>query len=296
MKLYKYYEIFSRWSFTKKGFNYLIRRKLFQKVIGFFSRPAEPEKWVCILGCYNSGSTLLSQILGTHDSMSSLPVEGVFLTEQLPSPEDYGWPRMWMKCANEVGLKGLSEEQLVKKARKVKKQWSSWFNPDKSIYVEKSIANAARVPYFNDYFKPVYFIHIVRNGYAVSKGIQKKANPEKWGNREFRKSYPLELCAKQWAITDEMIEKVRPQLDNYLRISYEDLSDNSMETLSKISEFLNIRDFDRSVLDVEWDFGSAKSKLKNMNSVVLKNISADEKQVIKEEAGDVLIKYGYEKK
>jgi len=296
MRLYKYHEFFSRWSFPKKGFNYLIRRSLFQKIVGFLSKPKEPEKWVFILGCYNSGSTLLSQILGTHDSMSSLPIEGVFLTEQLPSPEDYGWPRMWIKCSDRVGLKDVSEKQLASKSHIIKKQWSVWFNSSKNIYVEKSIANAARVGFFNDQFKSAYFIHIVRNGYAVSKGIQKKANPGKWGNREYGDSYPLRLCAKQWAETDETIEKVKPHLDNYLQISYEDLSDNSLDTLNKVSKFLGTSPFDKSVLDVEWDFGSVTSKLKNMNFQVLEKISDAEKQEIQKEAGDILKKYGYEKK
>ncbi|MES0488514.1 MAG: sulfotransferase [Leptospirales bacterium] len=296
MKLYKYYNLFSRWSFSKKVFNFLIRRTFFQKVIGLFSKPVEPEKWVFILGCYNSGSTLLSQILGAHDSMSSLPIEGVFLTEQLPSPEDYGWPRMWIKCSDKVGLSGFSEEQLAQKARKVKKQWSSWFNPSKKIYVEKSIANAARIGFFNKQFSSAYFIHIVRNGYAVSRGIQKKANPAKWGNREFGDSYPLDMCARQWAETDETIRKAKPELNHYLQISYEDLSDRSMETLNKITKFLGVGPFDKSVLEVEWNFGSVTSKLKNMNFLVLDKISPEEKREVRKEGKEILKKYGYEKK
>ncbi|MBK9319321.1 MAG: sulfotransferase [Bacteroidetes bacterium] len=47
----------------------------------------EPEKWVFILGCYNSGTTLLHKLLATHSDIGSMPNEGQFYSSQLPGGE-----------------------------------------------------------------------------------------------------------------------------------------------------------------------------------------------------------------
>ena len=115
------------------------------------------------------------------------------LTNRLPRPEDFGWKRMWLKCENEM----LINENANQTAAVVKRHWSHFYARKKHAFLEKSISNTPRAVFFNEYFKPAYFIHIVRNGYAVAEGIKRKASVMH-GNTFFQAGeYPIELCAAQ---------------------------------------------------------------------------------------------------
>ena len=40
------------------------------------ARPANPEKWLFVVGCYNSGTTLIADALADHPQIAALPDEG----------------------------------------------------------------------------------------------------------------------------------------------------------------------------------------------------------------------------
>ena len=111
--------------------------------------------YVFIVGCYNSGTTLLNYILGQHEEISNLPTEGVFLTDRLSKPEDFGWPRMWWKCRDKIFL---TEKENSKEVIRIKKEWGFWFDKKKAIFLEKSVANSARIRWLNKSFDHPYFI------------------------------------------------------------------------------------------------------------------------------------------
>ena len=72
-----------------------------QRWLAPLGRVPKPQKWVFIVGCYNSGTTLLADLMGNHPDISALPVEGVRLSDVWPLPETYAWNRMWMKCIDD---------------------------------------------------------------------------------------------------------------------------------------------------------------------------------------------------
>ncbi len=120
------------------------------------------------MDCYNSGTTLLAQILRKHPDISGLPIEGTFLTDALPQPESFGWNRMWWKCLEQVRLEPDSVSPAT--LRRIKRQWSVWLDWRKPNLLDKSIPNTARMPFLQAEFGPAYFVYIVRNGYAVAEG------------------------------------------------------------------------------------------------------------------------------
>lgn len=77
--------------------------------------------------------------------------------------------------------------------------------------------------FLQEYFQPAYFIYIVRNGYAVAEGIRRKADLRRWKNPFYDKNYPIELCAKQWRKTDELVEQDRRHIRRFLQIYYGEL-------------------------------------------------------------------------
>jgi hypothetical protein len=158
--------------------------------------------------------------------------------------------------------------------------------------VEKSPANLLRLPFLQAHFQPASFIYIVRNGYAVAEGIRRKADLAAWG-RDDRAQYALEDCARLWVDADELITQAAPGLAQLLCLRYEDLTSDTGSTLAAVSQFLGISPFDANLADKEWDVHRGRSKVRNMNAESFKRLTAQERQLIQDVAGQTLAKYDY---
>ena len=269
----------------------LLMQKSVQRILLPFGHDLTPDRWIFVLGCYNSATTLLASVLRRHPHIGGLFNEGAFLTDALPYPESFGWPRMWSQCFKKMIVE--SGDDQSKRAQRIKRQWSIWFPEEAPNLIEKSVSNITRTLFLQEYFKPAYFIYIVRNGYVVSKGIQKKTNYRRW-NCPYKKSgYPIELCAEQWKLSDDIIEEDSKRLDRILSIQYEDFTDNTFETLKKITDFIGIQPMPPEVLRRDWSIDEMNSSIVNMNSIGLERLNAGDFERIESVAGNVLKKYGY---
>jgi len=178
-----------------------------------------PKKWVFIVGCYNSGTSLLLKTLASHPTISSLD-EGASFTKQLITPEELGWTRMWSQVVDKIRL---MESNSPPDVTKLKQDWGLHLDSQKDIFIEKSIVNSFRMKWLQQNFKDAHFISIVRNGYAVAEGIQRKVRkrngviPSEYGD-----TYPIELCAKQWVVNNQIIEQDSSDIPAFKRLFYED--------------------------------------------------------------------------
>ena len=268
----------------------LLLKPRVQRWMATFGPVPRPKKWVFVVGCYNSGTTLLADVMGNHPSISALPVEGVRLSDAWPLPETFAWNRMWMKCLDEMRLEPSPEGELI--AERVKRQWSASF-AKRPLLLEKSIANAPRMPFIQAYFRPAYFVYIVRNGYAVSEGLRRGAEPRKWGRDDYGDRYPIDLCAEQWAVTDRIISADRSEIDHLIEISYEELSAHPRTVLDRVTDFLEIDTFSDEVLNRSWRVHGVISPIRNMNPEAIARLSADDLDQIRRSAGDVLARFGH---
>lgn len=254
-----------------------------QKVTG---KNLEGKKWIFIVGCYNSGTTLLDNILAGHPMVSGLPDEGVMLTNQLKRPEDFNWRRMWYQCIDEIN-------QFNPDSKIIKKHWSHFFDNKQPFLLEKSISNTCRIPYLAKEFSPAYFIHIVRNGYAVAEGIHRKAVPMK-GNEYYEAGkYPIKNCALQWKRSLQEVEKVKEGLDNFIEISYENLCSDPSGTIKEILSFLDLPNFSENFFDTSFSIHEKESPIRNMNERSFQNLESEHIQKINEVISDYLEKYHY---
>jgi len=213
------------------------------------------------------------------------------LTDQLVRPEDFGWRRMWSECENEMAE---SSRNLNKKPDRIKRQWSHFYNLDKDYLLEKSISNMTRLEFFENSFKPAWFIHIVRNGYAVAEGIHRKAEVMK-GNPNFDiGKYPYSVCANQWVRSLEVFEKQKSNLQNVIEINYEDLAENSVETINHILTQMGLEKFSEDYFEKPFSVHEKNSTIKNMNSSSFKRLKKEEIDEINMVAADYLTKYGYQ--
>lgn len=262
-----------------------------QRLLARIGRLPAPQKWVFIVGCYNSGTTLLADVMGNHPAISALPVEGVRLSDVWPLPETFAWNRMWMKCIDEMRLEpGPGGEAL---AERVKRQWSASF-ARRPLLLEKSIANAPRMPFIQCYFRPAYFVYIVRNGYAVSEGLRRGARPRQWGRDDYGEQYPIGLCAEQWAVTDRVIGADAPGIERLHTISYEALTAEPRRVLDGVTDFLGVEPFPEAVLARSWRVHGVTSPIRNMNPEAIARLSAEDLEEVRAAAGDVLDKYGHQ--
>lgn len=259
-------------------------------LLNFTGENLSDKRWIFITGCYNSGTTLLDQILATHPQISGLPDEGVMLTNQLVRPEDFGWRRMWSECEEEMNR---STRNTNKDPKIIKRQWSHFYNLKKPFLLEKSISNMTRLKFFQDHFKPAWFIHIVRNGYAVTEGIYRKAKIIKGNPLYGKEHYPINLCARQWVRSLEVFESVKENLVNVIEIKYEDLTRDPYAVVNAILSKLNLDRFPPDHFQQSFSVHEKDSKIRNMNQSSFKSLKESQLETINKVAGEYLKKYDY---
>ncbi len=269
--------------------NFFMRKAPLQRLAAGYGGMPRPEKWVFIIGCYNSGTTLLARVLARHSRVQTMPGEGVVFTDVLHRPEEFGWPRLWFKCRQQMELESADPAGL---ADRIKRQWN-WATIGKgSCFLEKSIVNAVRLEFLNAHFQPAYFIHLRRNGYAVAEGIQRKADPARWRNPDYSERYPIGLCAEQWKTTEELISAQSARLDHYHSLSYEDLTASPEQEIRSVLRFLELPDESHLVNEKVRVHGQRRP-ISNLNGPSLQKLGAADIEEIERVAKDWLERYDY---
>lgn len=241
----------------------------------------QPQKWVFIVGCYNSGTTLLHRVLEQHPMIGAMPNEGQFFNTVLPSGADFNLRRLW---AIKPELFYLDENSKgIINVNKLKRQWAWMYNDvHKPLLVEKTILNAARTRWLQKNFKNAYFICLFRNGYAVAEGIHRK------------EKHPIEQCIQQWTVSNEILLRDMEHLKNKMMLRYEDFTAEPAKYLESIAAFLNIDPFPQQVLYNAFTIHKEEGKIGNRNDKSFKNLSADDLITIGQIGGKLLDKLGYE--
>lgn len=270
-----------------------LQARVTRKLVVPFGHDLNPQRWIFVIGCYNSGTSLLADVLARHPDVGGLPGEGQYFTDHLPMAEQFGWPRLWARCLDQVRLEpGDLDETTI---RRIKRQWSIYYPRHTPNLVEKSIANATRMPFLQAHFQPAYFIVITRNGYAVAEGIRRRVVPGQWGNREYPDRYPIGVCAEQWRASDELIEQDLPQLQRTISVTYEQLTADPVGTLRRVTDFLGTDPLPESVLDTSWQVREKAEPIRNMNHRSFERLTEADLDEIDAVAGDRLARHGYER-
>lgn len=278
-------------SFKVRFYTRYRNKALLNAYVNITQKPLKPKKWVFILGCYNSGTTLLAELLSQHPQLTVLPDEGVMLTNQLKRPEDFGWRRMWWKCAMMIKSADLSLN--IKSAQVIKRHWAFFIPLKSQIVVEKSIANILRIRFLQRYFADAYFIHIRRNPYAVAEGIQRKAQPTGAQAQKYGARYPLELCIQQWVASQTVFENEKSKIRNLFDSTYEEFTANPQEWANQICDFLEIEHFDPKIFSQEMKVHGKSMKIKNQNEKSFQRLNIEDWNLINESAKKVIKEYGY---
>ena len=244
-----------------------------------FMPPPSREKWVFIVGCYNSGTTLLHQLLAEHPLIGSMPNEGQFFSKVLPSGRDYGLPRLW---ALRPELFHLKETASGFDIDKLKRQWAWMYNDaSKPLLLEKTILHSARTRWLQQHFPDSYFIALYRNGYAVAEGIRRKEN------------HPLDQCIRQWSVSNQILLDDMQYIKNKLQVYYEELTADPRKVINSITEFLGIDAVNDGVLNAEFRIHKQEARISNMNKKSMEKLSAEDIALINNIGKDTFERLGY---
>jgi hypothetical protein len=250
--------------------------------------PVPKDKtWVFLVGCYNSGTTLLAELLGHHPSISALPTEGHFITDQFVKDYDIGLPRMWVERED---LFRLDENDNGPDPVRLKKEWGMRLDLKKPILLEKSPPNSAKTRWLQANFENARFVGIMRNGYAVSEGITRKADP-----KHLIDSWPIEKSAYQWKRSNEILQQDSAHLNNFMWVKYEDLAADTADTLNRITDFIGLPGFENFENDRSWSIHERDESIRDMNQESIDRLSPEQIQQINRIAGDLIESSGYTK-
>lgn len=244
------------------------------------------KTWVFLVGCYNSGTTLAAELLGQHPSISALPTEGHFITDQFVTDFEIGLPRMWV---DREDLFRFDEDDDQPDPVRVKKEWAMRLDTSKKVMLEKSPPNSGRTRWLQKHFENAHFIGIVRNGYAVAEGIARKADP-----LHLKDGWPLEKAAYQWMRSNEILLEDARHLERFKWISYEALTEDTANTLNEVTDFIGLRSFDEFDEQRSWKIHERDEQIRNMNQDSIRRLSTEQRESLQGIADSMLEYFDYQ--
>jgi hypothetical protein len=149
-----------------------------------------PWYWLFLLGCNNSGTTLLVETLQSHPLIRQLPKEGQRLTSAVPNSAPLGIGRVFTQRLDLFRQVETGDGACVPRLRY---DWAYYSDPRPGIRLEKSPPNTLRSRWIQRYFAPARFLVLVRNPYAVCEGIAR------------RRGHSIEEAAVHWRTVHEIL-------------------------------------------------------------------------------------------
>jgi hypothetical protein len=116
----------------------------------YYSELVNAHKWCFIVGCNNSGTSLLQSILERTDQISTLPTEGMLYTTVLARSTKREHRRVWTEYLHQFQMNGSDS---VEHAPRLLHDWMRDLPaPVHEIIVEKTPANAVRMEWLQKAF------------------------------------------------------------------------------------------------------------------------------------------------
>lgn len=249
-----------------------------------FKEIVSSHKWVFIVGCNNSGTSILQRMLGRVGSVSTFKKEGQRYTQVLPRAYRRGYERVYMEYADALKMKGSVEQN----GPRLVHDWTRHLpQPLSDIILEKTPANATRMQWLQECFPNSRFIGLVRNGYAVSEGI----------NRKSHKSFSR--AAGQWQHANKVLLENSKNVDHYRQFHYEDIVEDPGAAVSALAAFVGAEGADISdVATASYDLpnvrGDTPMGLRNLNQDSFGRLTQQHIDIIYQHAGELLDHYNYD--
>ena len=240
--------------------------------------------WCFVVGCNNSGTSLVHSILERSGAVSTLPYEGQRYTQMLTRAARRGHERVWTEFLDELRL---TENDPDDSKIRLTFDWTRLLpKPIRPIIVEKTTANAVRMRWLQKVFPQSYFIGMVRNGYAVTEGIIRK------GERDVRRG------ARHWNLVNEIMLEDAAHLRRFYLLKYEDLVEDGVRVTGELERFLSLQSGSlQGPLQEEYSFrtinGTRNQGIVSMNQAGIHRLSKSDLEIISTEANRMLAHFNY---
>jgi hypothetical protein len=246
--------------------------------------PLGPWFWLFIVGCNNSGTTLLVETLQSHPLIRSLPKEGQRLTTAIPNSAPLGIGRVF---SQRMDLFRRTENDPGDCVPHLRYDWAYYADPQPGIRLEKSPPNTLRSRWLQRHFSPARFIVLVRNPYAVCEGVAR------------RRGHSIAEAAEHWRLVHDVLDEDMPQLDRCLTVRYESFCADPLPVLQQVQDFLGLDEpFDTSLATREFNAHNmmgAPQRLQDFNARSLARLTDQDKASITAIVGaDRITRWGYE--
>ncbi len=266
---------------------------MLRRFICMFVKTREPQQWVFLVGCYNSGTTLLQHILSSHKNIAGMPREGVRFTSHLENLEHNGHHMVWAQDWREHATP--SPDQSAYAAKEIMKDWSIFWKKGADIFLDKSVANTARIEWLAQHFPNAKFIGLHRNGYCISEGLHRRSKPPQWlVDKTGDSHYPLATTGEQWVIANQAMMGGLSKVDHSLIVSFENLIKDPISELENVFSFIGLKNtamsFDGETLTVNEKTFSIRSP----NAASLKRLGDDGAKVLKPIISSMMQELGYD--
>lgn len=235
------------------------------------------HRLVFVVGCNNSGTTLIHDVLAATGRFSFMLHEGQRYTDALRRSAKRGHERVWIEYLDELRL---SEADPVDCAPRLMFDWLRQMQrPVCADILEKTPANVVRLRWLERAFPGAAFIGVVRNGYAVAEGIRRKGGKS------------IQRGARHWSRVNEIMLDDARYLSRFLLVRYEEFVDAPAQTLPRLAQFLG-----QPLAPLQAAFErpeQGSGAVRNQNEPSLGRLSAHERQLIERDAGSMLQRLGY---
>ncbi len=254
----------------------------------FFERYAHDilaaHKWCFVVGCNNSGTSLLQSIFERSGLVSTMAHEGQRYTRALPNAARRGHERVWSEFLADLRMTDSHSGSMV--PRLLHDWMGEYPAPLREILVEKTTANAVRMLWLEKVFPQSYFIGLVRNGYVVTEGIRRK------GKKSVRRG------ARHWNLVNRIMMEDAQSINRFLVVRYEDLAGRTEGTLRELEQFLRLEPGGLSAashqtFSFETVLGSTEQPIRDMNKESLKRLTQEDIGQIYDVASEMLDFFGY---
>ncbi len=285
-------------------------------------------KPIFIIGTGRCGSTMFHKLFAYHPQLAwltwfcdrfpsspkynrwhmraiNLPVIGNYLTKKIYPGECW---RFWdYHCRGfSTPYRDLRKDDITETgSKKITKALGEIVTRKRNRLLIK-LTGWPRIGYIKEIFPDAKFIHIIRDGRAVTNslinvdfwrgwqgpqswrwGLLNEEQMQEW--KKYEESFFI-LAAMEWKILIQSVEKAKEQLDTsqFLELKYEDIISNPVDSFKQVCSFCELEWNNKFQKQIE------KRKLKTMNYKWKENLPVHQQEMLNEYLTDYLKKYNYE--
>lgn len=278
---------------VEEAFVRLMDRETLRHAYASVHRVARPRRFIFLVGCYNSGTTLLHRVLASHPDVAAPPREGVRFTRHLSNLELNGHHMVWDVRWREVAVPPIAESERV--AAAVWRDWSVFHRAGATAFMDKSVANTARMTWLDRNFPEASFIGLHRNGYCIAEGLHRRSRPPAWlKEKTGSDNYPFEMVGQQWIDANEAMLEGLEGVKHGMKLSFERLVANPVDAVAGCFAFLGLRPLPLELHGSVLRIGEKQFDIRNPNPASLSRLDASAIAKLSPQIMSMMKRLGYE--